>query len=48
MLKNEPLDAKIAVDTAENEPPKGSKKCMLKDPVGDRPAASLWPKLGQI
>ena len=29
MLKNEPLDAKIGVDTAENEPPKGFKKCML-------------------
>ena len=30
MLKNEPLDAKIGVDTAENEPPKGSKKYMLE------------------
>jgi hypothetical protein len=29
MLKNAALVAKIGVDTAENEPRKGSKKCML-------------------
>ena len=28
-LKNEALDAKIGVDTAENEPRKGSEKCIL-------------------
>ena len=35
MLKNAALDAKIGVDTAENEPQKGSEKMgSLKDPVG--------------
>ena len=28
-LKNAALDAKIGVDTAENEPRKGSEKCIL-------------------
>ena len=28
-LKNATLDAKIGVDTAENEPRKGSEKCIL-------------------
>ena len=38
MLKNAALVVKIGVDTAKNEPRKGSKKTyVLKDPVGDTP-----------
>ena len=51
MLKNAPLIVKIGVDTDENEPRKGSKKCVLmyalKDPDGDagrslEVASALW------